>query len=61
MKNFYICTDGEPVKLWEFIDRAMMEVLGQGSLFNKFKLPGWSFMYPLGRGAEGLRVLGVGI
>ena len=40
------------MKLWEFIDRAMVEVLGQGSLFSKFKLPGWSFMYPLGRVCE---------
>mmetsp|Transcript_7746 Transcript_7746/g.12196 ORF Transcript_7746/g.12196 Transcript_7746/m.12196 type:complete len:99 (+) Transcript_7746:1-297(+) len=30
----------------------MVEVLGQGSLFSKFKLPGWSFMYPLGRVCE---------
>jgi hypothetical protein len=52
LKNFYICTDGAPVKLWEFIDKAMMEVLGQGSLFSKFKLPGWSFMYPIGRVCE---------
>lgn len=52
LRNFYICTDGEPVKLWDFIDKALMEVLGQESLFNKFKLPGWSFMYPLGRLCE---------
>lgn len=44
--------DWEPVKLWPFIDRALMEILGQESLFKKFKLPGWSFMYPLGRICE---------
>ena len=46
LKKFYICTDGEPVKLWDFLDRAFVE-LGYPSLKNKFKLPGWTFMMPL--------------
>jgi len=57
LRNFYICTDGKPVKLWPFIDRALMDVLGQPSLFTKFKLPGWSFMYPLGYCVESIGAL----
>ena len=57
LRNFYICTDGEPVNLWRFIDRALTDILGCGSLFSKFKLPGWSFMYPLGRMCEGVGYL----
>ena len=58
LRNFYICTDGEPVNLWRFIDRAPMDMLpGAKSLFSKFKLPGWSFMYPLGRMCEGVGYL----
>ena len=46
LRKFYICTDGEPVKLWDFLDRAFVE-LGYPSLRAKFRLPGWSFMMPL--------------
>ena len=46
LKKFYICTDGEPVKLWDFLERAFVE-LGYPSLKKKFKLPGWYFMMPL--------------
>ena len=53
LRKFYICTDGEPVNLWRFIDRAITAILpSKTSLFAKFKLPGWSFMYPLGRLCE---------
>ena len=34
-----------------------MDVLGQPSLFTKFKLPGWSFMYPLGYCVESIGAL----
>jgi len=53
LRKFYICTDGDPVNLWRFIDRAITAILpSKTSLFAKFKLPGWSFMYPLGRLCE---------
>ena len=52
LRKFYICTDGEPVKLWRFVDDALVQILGIPSLFSKFKLPGWGFMYPLGRVCE---------
>ena len=53
--KFYICTDGAPVNLWRFIDRAIVDILpGAKSLFSKLPLPGWSFMYPLGYACENL-------
>ena len=53
--KFYICTDGAPVNLWRFIDRAIVDILpGAKSLFSKLPLPGWSFMYPLGYACESL-------
>jgi len=51
--NFYICTDGEPVKLWDMIDRAFVD-LGYPSLKKKFSLPGWSFMMPLAYVCDGV-------
>ena len=55
LKKFYICTDGAPVNLWRFIDRAIVDILpGAKSLFSKLPLPGWSFMYPLGYACESL-------
>ena len=55
LRKFYICTDGEPVNLWRFIDRAIVDILpGSTSLFKKTSLPGWSFMYPLGYMCEGV-------
>ena len=51
--NFYICTDGEPVKLWDMIDRAFVD-LGYTSLKKKFSLPGWSFMMPLAYVCDGV-------
>ena len=53
--KFYICTDGAPVNLWKFIDRAIVDILPNAtSLFRKLPLPGWSFMYPLGYFCESL-------
>jgi nucleoside-diphosphate-sugar epimerase len=46
--KFYICTDGEPIKLWDMIDDAFVR-LGFKSLKLKFALPGWYFMMPLAK------------
>lgn len=55
LRKFYICTDGTPVNLWRFIDRAICEILpGATSLFKKMSLPGWYFMYPIGYVCEGV-------
>ena len=49
--KFYICTDGEPIKLWEMIDNAFVR-LGFRSLKTKFRLPGWGFMMPLAKACD---------
>lgn len=43
LKKFYICIDGELVKLWDFLDCVFVE-FGYLLLKNKFKFFGWIFM-----------------
>ena len=47
LRNFYICTDGEPVNPGD--PSTALTDIRLRLAFSKFKLPGWSFMYPLGR------------
>eukprot|EP00662_Eupelagonemidae_sp_cell21_P037340 gene37340-23668_t len=38
--KFYVVTDGPPVRIWDALDRAMVE-LGFTPLHDKYRVPGW--------------------